>query len=172
MRHKHLASILLLVGAAGCVEKTEPGAVPTLTLRATVTDTNDCSVNVLDKAYASKGQIRGDVPSAFVGTVANESYHGFGCWVGTTDGAGDLIVLFSQNNFGKPLAVGTYTPALEVLDDTPPMRFHLKFRTSESATERLTTTDETPGTVVVEATPSGGRIIKVNTEVVRWSSAF
>lgn len=142
-------------------------------LSATITgDANACSVNVLDKSYSSLGQIRGDVPKSFIGTVPDKTYHGFGCWVATSGGDGDLIVLFSGNNLGKPLAVGSYTPVLEILDETPPMSAQVKFRTSEIGTDKLVTMESLPGTIIVEATPSGGRVIKVEADVVRWYSAF
>jgi hypothetical protein len=174
MKYSVIAGSLALLGAAGCVQKaTEPEAPPTYHLTATITEANQCNVNVLDKSYSSIGQIRGDVPSKFIGTVADKSYHGFGCWVATTGGDGDLIVLFSGNNLGKPLEVGTYTPSLEVLDDTPPMRAQVTFRTSEIGPDKLRTLDTLPGSIVVEATPSGGRIIKVDTQVSRiWGASL
>lgn len=173
MRYQLLAASAAIVGAIACVEKTSaPEAPPTFRLTATINESNVCAVNVLDKNYSSIGQIRGDVPKAFVGTVPTASYHGFGCWVATSGGDGDLIVLFSGNNLGKPLAVGKYTPALEILDETPPMRAQVKFRTSEIGADKLVTMDNLPGSIVVEATPSGGRIIRVDIDVVRWYSAL
>ena len=174
MRYSVITASLALLATAACVEKTtSPDEAPlTYSITGTITESNHCDVNVLDKAFTSIGQIRGDVPSKFIGTVANASYHGFGCWVATTGGDGDLIVLFSGNNLGKPLDVGTYTTGLDVLDDTPPMRATVTFRTSEIGTDRLRTTNTLPGTVVVEATPAGGRIIKVNAQLARWSNSF
>ena len=172
MKLQLLAASVAILGSTACAEKvTVPESQPTVRLTATVTDSNDCTVNVLNTSYQSKGQIRGDVPSRFIGTVADKSYHGFGCWVATAGGDGDLIVLFSGNNFGKPLAVGTYTPSLEVLDDTPAMRAQIVFRPSAFGGDKLRTLDNATGNVVVEGTPSGGRIIRVNADVVRWSSS-
>lgn len=174
MRYQIFAASAALLGAIGCVEKvTAPENVtPPVRLTATITEANVCTVNVLNTAYQSIGQIRGDVPSKFIGTVADKSYHGFGCWVATSGGDGDLIVLFSGNNLGKPLAVGTYTLSNEVLDDTPAMRAQVVFRPSALGGDKLRTLDNSAGSVVVEATPTGGRIIRVNADVVRWGAAF
>ena len=174
MRYSLITASLTLLATAACVEKTtSPDDVPlSYHITATITESNNCSVNVLDKSYSSIGQIRGDVSPKFIGTVADKSYHGFGCWVATTGGDGDLIVLFSGNNLGKPLDVGSYTPSLEVLDDTGPMRATVTFRTSEIGTDRLRTTDTLPGTITVEATPNGGRTIKVDAQLARWSNTF
>lgn len=173
MKHHLMAVSAGLLGAIACVEKaTSPEMPAPVRLTATITETNDCTVNVMNTTYQSKGQVRGDVPSKFIGTVADKSYHGFGCWVATPGGDGDLIVLFSGNNLGKPLAVGTYVPSLEVLDDTPLMRTQVVFRPSTFGADKLRTLDNSAGNVVVEATPSGGRTIRVNVDVVRWGSAF
>ena len=174
MRYKLLAASAAMLGATGCVEKTTsaPEAPPTFHLTATITESNTCAVKVLDKEYSSIGQVRGDRPKSFVGTLPTENYHGFGCWVATSGGDGDLVVLFSGNNVGKPLAVGTYTPSLDILDETPPMRTQVKFRTAELGTDKLITMDNLPGTVTVEATPTGGRVIKVDVDVVRWWGTF
>ena len=174
MRYKLLAGSAALLGATACLKNSTSGpeAPPTFHLTATITDANTCAVNVLNHDYSSIGQIRGDVPKAFVGTVAEKTYHGFGCWVATTGGDGDLIVLFSGNNLGKPLAVGTYTPVRDILDETPPMSAQVKFLTSEIGTDKLVTRESLPGTIVVEETPSGGRVIKVDADVYRWWSTF
>ena len=173
MRYKLLAASAAILGAAGCAEKVSaPQELPVFHLTATVTEANNCAVNVLDKSYSSIGQVRGDIPKSFVGTVADKKYHGFGCWVATSGGDGDLIVLFSGNNLGKPLAVGSYTPVLEILDETPPMSAQVKFRSAELGPDKLVTMENLPGSIVVEATPSGGRIIRVDTDVVRWYTGF
>ncbi len=175
MRYSVITAGLVLLATAACVEKTTSpdGAAPlSYRITATITESNHCDLNVLDKAYSSIGQIRGDVPSKFIGTVADKSYHGFGCWVATTGGDGDLIVLFSGNNLGKPLEVGTYTPSLEVLDDTPAKRATVTFRTSAIGSDRLRTTDALPGSIIVEATPTGGRIIRIDAQLARFSGTF
>ncbi len=163
-----------MLSLAACVENSAaPGtSAPTFRLRATVTESNDCDVSVLNKTYSSKGQIRGDVPSQFVGTIPQQSYHGFGCWVATSGGDGDLIVLFSGNNLGKPLAAGTYPLSLEVLDNTPLGRASVTFRPSEFGGDKLRTPTDASGSVVVEVTPSGGRRITVDAEMVRWNNSF
>ncbi|MEO8577219.1 MAG: hypothetical protein ABI556_10985 [Gemmatimonadales bacterium] len=173
MRYKILAVSAAILGATACVDKASgPQAAPTLHLTATITEANTCAVSVLDHDYSSIGQIRGDVPKSFVGTVSGASYHGFGCWVATSGNDGDLIVLFSGNNLGKPLAVGSYTPVRDILDETPAMSAQVRFQTSEIGTDKLVTSESLPGSVVVEATASGGRVIKVNTDVVRWYGTF
>lgn len=147
-------------------------AAPTFRLQATVTESNSCDVSVMSKVYSSKGQIRGDVPTQFVGTVAGQSYHGFGCWVSTSGGDGDLTVLFSGNNLGKPLAAGTYTLSREILDNAPLGRASVVFRPSDLGGDKLRTPDDANGTVVVEVTSSGGRRIVIDADVARWGRAF
>ena len=119
MRISVLAVSAAALALSGCEKATAPDVPPTYHLQATVTASNNCQVSVFDKNYSSIGQIRGDVPTAFVGTVPDKSYHGFGCWVATNDGDGDLIVLFAGNNLGKPLQVGTYPLVHEIYDNTP-----------------------------------------------------
>jgi hypothetical protein len=172
MRISVLAVSAAALALAGC-EKTPTAAdvPPTYHLQATVTASNNCQVSVLDKNYSSVGQIRGDVPTAFVGTVANRSYHGFGCWVATNDGDGDLVVLFSGNTLGKPLEVGTYPLVHEVLDNTPLGKAAVTFRSSLLG-DKLRTMDNAVGSVVVEKDANGSIIIRVDAEVVRWGEVF
>ena len=172
MRLQLLAATTAILGATACVDKATAPAPLVYHLSATITEANNCAVTVLDKNYQSNGMIRGDVPKAFVGTVPDKSYHGFGCWVATAGGDGDLVVLFSGNNLGKPLAVGSYTPSREILDETAPMHVQVRFQTSEIGTDKLVTMDDLAGSIVVEATPSGGRVIRINTDLVRWYTSF
>ncbi len=160
------------LGLCGCVDTNATADVPpTYHLSATVTASNACSVSVLDTNYSSIGQIRGDVPAAFVGTVADQSYHGFGCWVATSGGDGDLIVLFSGNAYGKPLETGTYQLVHQVLDDTPLGKASVSFRPS-SIGEKLRTMDDAVGNVIVSRDADGAIVIKVDAEMVRWGSVF
>lgn len=169
MRHKLTALSAALIATTACAEASSaPKEVPTFHLTATVTENNHCTVTVLGKTYSSIGQVRGDVPSQFIGTVAEKSYHGFGCWVQTGDGDGDLVVLFSGNNLGKPLEPGTYPLALEIFDNTPLHTAALNFRPSDLGGDKLRAKDNAAGAVTVEATPSGGRKITADVEVVRW----
>ena len=167
-----LAISAALLAVSGCKETSAPIEAPTYRLTATITENNTCTVNVLGKSYSSVNQVRGDVPAQFIGTVANESYHGFGCWVGTDGSDGDLIVLFSGNNLGKPLAPGTYPLAQEVLDETPPKMSAVSFRPSEFGPQRLRSKDGSPGQVVVAETASGGRTVTIDVELVRWGAIF
>ncbi len=144
---------------------------PTYHLSATVTASNNCSVSVQDKDYSSIGQIRGDVPTAFIGTVPEQSYHGFGCWVATSGGDGDLIVLFSGNNLGKPLEVGTYPLVHQVLDDTPLGMAAVTFRSSFMG-DKLRTMDGSTGNVIVEKDANGAIVIRVEADLVRWGNVF
>jgi|SRR5687768_4455636 len=171
MRHSILAIPALLIASA-CVEVTTPEPAAKVRLTASITDTNTCTVNLLGKTYSSANNVAGDLPSRFVGTVRDASYHGFGCWVGTSDGDGTIVVLFSGNNFGKPLEVGTYKVGLEVLDDTPAHVASVSFGGSHFGGHKMRTTDDSAGTVIVEATPSGGRRITIDVEVVRWGPIF
>src|SRR5215212_6168744 len=167
MRLQVLAISAVAFALAGCEKATSPDVPPTYHLTATVTASNNCSVSVFDKDYSSIGQIRGDVPSAFIGTVPEASYHGFGCWVATTGGDGDLIVLFSGNNLGKPLAVGTYPLVHQVLDNTPLGMAAVTFRSSLFG-DKLRTMDNAAGNVIVEKDANGAIVIRVDAEVVRW----
>ena len=164
--------VAVIALAAGCKEQTGPVESPTYRITATVTEDNKCTVNALGKSYSSIGQVRGDVPSKFVGTLSDKTYHGFGCWVAADQGDGDLIVLFSGNNFGKPLKAGTYPLKLELLDDTPPNFASVNFRPSEFGADRLRTRDGAVGSVTVTETPAGGRTITVDVEAVRWGPIF
>lgn len=173
MRLKLLAASAAILGVAACkTDNAIVGPAPAYRLKATVTEANSCDVSVMDKSYSSLGQIRGDVPKTFMGTVAQASYHGFGCWVATSGGDGDLIVLFSGNTLGKPLEPGTYPLSREILDDTPLGRANVTFRPSTLQGDKLTTLDNASGSVVVEATPTGGRTITIDVDVTRWGRAF
>jgi len=172
MRYRLLATASAILAVSACKEAAAPGAIPTFHLTATVTEANTCAVTTLERSFNSIGQIRGDVPSSFVGTVPEASYHGFGCWVATDGGDGDLIVLFSRNNFGKPLAPGTYTLTHRVFDETPAGYAAVSFRTAFLGVDKLVTMDNAVGSVVVEATPSGARRIHVDAEVVRYGQGF
>jgi hypothetical protein len=142
-----------------------------------VTQNTTCDVSVQDKSYSSIGQVRGDLPKAFVGTVANGGYHGFGCYVAVdglspAKGDGDLIVLFAGNTLGKPLDPGTYQLKREILDDTPLGFANVSFRPSDLNGDKLTSLDGAVGTVTVVATPDGGRVIRIDAHVSRWTKGF
>ncbi|HEX6574521.1 MAG TPA: hypothetical protein VF042_06075, partial [Gemmatimonadaceae bacterium] len=168
MRFSILALAASSLAVLGCKEVGPVEAPPAYHLSATFTEANTCQVSVLGNEYSSIGQIRGDVPKSFVGTVPKESYHGFGCWVATSGGDGDVIVLFSGNNLGKPLAPGTYSLTHNVLDDTPAMMATVTFRTSAIGGDKLVPMDGATGNVIVTETENGGRLIKVEADVVRW----
>ena len=171
MRFRALAVSAAALALAGCDKATSPDVPPTYHLSATVTASNNCSVSVLDNDYSSIGQIRGDVPKDFIGTVPEQSYHGFGCWVATSGGDGDLIVLFSGNNLGKPLEVGTYPLVHQVLDNTPRGRAAVSFRSSLFG-DKLRTMDGATGNVIVEKDANGAIVIRVEADVVRWGNVF
>lgn len=171
MRLTHFTLPAALFVTAACVEQASaPIELPKHRLTATVTSDNHCTVNVMGKTYSSIGQVRGDVPSQFIGTIPDESYHGFGCWVSTDDGDGDLIVIFSGNNLGKPLEVGQYAVQFNVYDETPRHIAAVNFRPSSLGGERLRTRDNSVGTVTVSAAPDGGRTITVDVETSPWGA--
>lgn len=172
MRFSVFAGLGALVGAFACTDNAASPDVPTFHVSATVTSANSCAVTAMDKSYSSLGQIRGDLPTQFIGTVAGQSYHGFGCWVATNDGDGDLIVLFSGNNLGKPLATGTYQLVHEVLDETPLGMASVTFRPSALGGGKLRTLDGAAGSVVVTRDQAGAVTIAVEADLVRWGSAF
>ena len=168
----YVLALSAVIGGLGCAKPSEPVEAPTFRLTATITEDNHCTVNVLGKTYSSIGQVRGDVPSQFIGTVPDKSYHGFGCWVKTADGDGDLVVLFAGNHLGKPLDTGTYPPKLNILDDTPLHTAAVNFRPSEFGGDKLRTKDTSTGNVRVEEVPGGGRRVIIDVDLVRWTTLF
>jgi hypothetical protein len=174
MRFPILAGAIATLAIAACTENTGPVEVaPTFHLSANVTGSGDCTVTALGHDYISNNAQRGDVGLKFVGTVPNDSYHGVGCWVGTEGGDGDLIIIFSGNSLGQPLAVGTYQLNREILDNTPLMHANVTFRNSEMPGDKLTTLDNAVGSVVVDSTASGARVIHADVELTRWrTNAF
>lgn len=171
MRHPLLAIPAALLVISACKESVAPEA-PLVRILATVTEANTCAVTTLGKSYSSVGQIKGDVPARFVGTLAGEPYHGFACWVSTSGGDGSLTVIFSGNNIGKPLAPGTYSLRQDLLFDTPPGMASVSFYTSTLGSHRLKTLDNANGSVIVEETASGGRIIRVDVDAVEYGPIF
>lgn len=168
MRLPLFAISIAILAATGCTESTPLEPVPTLHLSASISGTGECSVSTLNKNYVSFGNQRGDIGAKFVGTVPQDSYHGVGCWVGTAGGDGDLIIIFSGNTLGKPLDVGTYQLNREILDGLPPMHANVTFRNSDMPGDKLVTLDNSVGSVVVDSTASGARIIRADVEVTRW----
>jgi hypothetical protein len=171
MRYTILALSAASLALLGCEKATTAPDPEFVHLSATITAKNTCAVTVMDKQFISTNNIRGDLPGQFVGTVADKSYHGFGCWVGSTSVAGedgDLIVLFSGNNLGLPLEPGTYSLVHEVYNDTPLGRATVTFKSSTLGGGSLRTLDTSAGNVVVEATPDGGRTISVEADVTLW----
>ena len=171
MRYKVFALSAASLAFVGCAEKVVAPESETFHISATVTASNTCAVTAMDKQYSSVNQVRGDIPDKFVGTVAGASYHGFGCWVGSNSVAGedgDLIVLFSGNNLGKPLEPGTYGIVHEVYDDTPTGKAAVTFRASALEGAKLRTLDTSAGNVIVEMTPDGGRTVRVEVDAVEW----
>ena len=172
MRHQLLALSAIVFAAASCKEASAPIDPPRFRVTAVVTDDNKCTVSAMDKTYSSSGQIRGDQPSQFVGTVADKSYHGFGCVVLAPGTDGDIIVLFSGNNVGKPLDPGVYPLSQEIVDNTPAGVASVRFNSSDYGPFKLRTRDGAPGSVTVEVTANGGRRIIVDVETVQFGDPF
>jgi len=167
MRHRiGLAAALLAVVA--CEQTSAPFEPPVFRVTATVTDDNKCTVSAMGKTYTSSGQVRGDKPSQFVGTMPTLNYHGFGCVVHADGLPGDIIVQFSRNNFGKPLELGTYPLSLEIVDESRPHIASVRFDSQDYGPFMLRTTDKSAGTVKVEETQTGGRRITVDVEMIQW----
>ncbi len=178
MRSSCLA-LALVVAAAGCkTDTTSPEAGPTYRVVANISGTNTCSVNTLDASYGSVGQIRGDVPKKFVGTLADKGYHGFTCWVSTDNGVtangdnGFINVIFAGNTYGKPLDVGTYSLRFYILDDSPPMTATIRFHPASLNNDELRPLDNAVGSIVVDSTANGTRSVHVDLQAVRWHSGF
>ena len=169
----------LAVAASACkpATSTAPVAPQTVHVTATVTASNTCSVNTPDQSYGSIGQITGDAPAKFIGTL-DKNYHGFSCWVSvdggvsTKSGDGFLNIVFSGNNFGKPLVVGTYGLRLEILDNTPPMMATIRFHPSNLGGDELRPLDNAVGAITVDSTASGARNIHVDLQAVRYGYGF
>ena len=177
MRTSYFVLALGLAASACKTDTTAPAAAPTFHVAATVTGSNTCAVNTLNLSYGSIGQISGDVPAKFVGTL-DKNYHGLTCWVsvdgGVTSNGGDgfLNIVFSGNSFGKPLAVGTYGLRLQILDDTPLMMATIRFHTSSLGGDELRPLDNAVGSITVDSTANGARNIHVNLEATRWRYGF
>ena len=174
MRLSLFALSAALFAASGCQETAAPVDAPVFRVTATILETNECVVSALGKTYESQGQVRGDTPSQFIGTEKTLKYHGFGCAVfrQTRDADGDIIVLFSQNNFGKPLEPGTYKIVSEIVDETPAGYASVRFNSSDFPDWKLNSMDNLAGSVKVEATPAGGRKITVDVEMIQWGEPF
>lgn len=167
MRHKFGLAAALLAFVA-CEQTSAPFEPPVFRVTATVTDDNKCTVSAMEKTYTSSGQVRGDKPSQFVGSMPNVNYHGFGCVVHADGVPGDIIVQFSRNNFGKPLEPGTYPLSLEILDETSPRVASVRFDSEDYGPFKLRTSNKSAGTVKVEETETGGRRITVDVEMIQW----
>jgi hypothetical protein len=179
MRPSYLVLALVAVSSACKVDTTAPFvAAPTYHVLATITGTNTCAVNALDVAYGSIGQISGDKPTKFVGTLSDKGYHGFSCWVSTDGGItangdnGFINVIFSGNTFGQPLQVGTYGLKLDILDDTPPMMASIRFHPASLSNDELRPLDGAVGSIVVDSTASGVRNIHIDLQATRWHYGF
>ncbi len=172
-------ALALISVASACknADPTTPVAPPTFHVTATVTGSNTCTVNAVDHTYGSIGQIAGDTPAKFIGTL-DKNYHGLSCWVsvdgGVTKNGGDgfLNIIFSGNNLGKPLDVGTYGLRLEILDNTPPMTATIRFHPSSLGGDELRPLDNAQGSITVDSAANGARTIHVDLQAVRYSTAF
>ncbi|MEO5904326.1 MAG: hypothetical protein ABIQ55_09965 [Gemmatimonadaceae bacterium] len=175
--HIHMRSCFVLavaLAAAGCkTDSTTPEAPVTFRVTATITGTNTCAVNALEKSYGSIGQIAGDKPTKFVGTL-DKNYHGLSCWVSadggvtTTGGDGFFNIIFSGNTLGKPLAVGTYGLRFEIFDGTPLMMATIRFGSSSIGGDELRPLDNAQGAITVDSTANGTRNIHVDLQAVRY----
>lgn len=166
MKYASIPALAVFIVSAGCAkEPVAPAEGRTFALVATITESSQCTMSFLGKDYKSENKIRGDVPSKFIGTIPDKSYHGFGCVVDNPAGEGDLIIVFSGNRFGQPLAVGTYQLATDILNETPPMRANVTFRSAVIDAERFSTFDGARGSVVVDSIANGGRRVRVDVDV-------
>ena len=171
--------LALTVAASACKVDSATTAEPPVTFHvvATVSGANTCAVNTLDKSLSSIGQISGDKPTKFVGTL-DKNYHGLSCWVSadggvsTNGGDGFFNVIFSGNNLGKPLAVGTYGLRFEILDTTPEMMATVRFGSSILGGDELRPLDNAQGAIVVDSTANGTRVIHVDLQAIRYHRWF
>ena len=172
--------LALAVAASACKTDTAtaPVAAPTYRVLATVSGTNTCAVNSMNQTYGSIGQITGDVPAKFIGTLPDKNYHGLSCWVsvdgGVTTNGGDgfLNIVFAGNDYGQPLAVGTYGLRLEILDDSPPMTATIRFHPSALNGGELRPLDNAVGSIVVDSTANGMRNIHIDLQATIWQYGF
>ncbi len=171
--------LALAVAASACKVDSTSTAEPPVTFRvtATISGNNTCAVNTLQKSLSSIGQIAGDKPTKFIGTL-DKNYHGLTCWVSadggvsTTGGDGFFNVVFSGNTFGKPLAVGTYGLRFEILDNSPEMMATIRFGSSILGGDELRPLDNAQGSVVVDSTANGTRTIRVDLQAIRYHRGF
>lgn len=162
----------MVLALAGC-KATDTTIAPLpegIPMTFSVTDKGVCTVQIENHTYTSVGQVRYDSPPAFVGTIQNMGYHGFSCWVGTPGGDGEIKVVFAGDNYGKPLAVGKYTPRLEFRYDEPGFAW-VTFRSAMLGT-RLLQTYDAQGSVDVSATADGGRNITGELRVLPLDMGF
>lgn len=173
----YLALALALAAMACKTDSTTTEPPVTFHVVATVSGANTCAVSALDKNYASIGQIKGDVPSKFIGTL-DKNYHGLSCWVsvdgGQTINGGDAFmnVIFSGNTLGKPLAVGTYGLRFEILDNTPEMMATIRIGSSSIGGDELRPLDNAQGSITVDSTANGTRNIHVDLQAIRYHRGF
>ncbi|MEP6508206.1 MAG: hypothetical protein ABJC63_08265 [Gemmatimonadales bacterium] len=171
--------LALAIAASACKIESTTTAEPPVTFHvtATISGNNTCAVNALDKNLSSIGQIKGDTPSKFIGTL-DKNYHGISCWVsadgGVTTASGDAFfnVIFSGNNLDKPLAVGRYGLRFEILDSTPKLMATVRFGSSSIGGDELRPLDDAQGSVTVDSTANGTRTIHVDLQAIRYHRGF
>jgi hypothetical protein len=172
-------ALAVLLAASGCkvAESTTPLDPTMYHITATISGSNACTVTAPDNTYSSVNNITGDLPKKFVSTF-DRNYHGFSCWVSVDGGvsealgAGFFNVIFSGNTLGKPLAVGTYKPKFEILDETPAMYASIRFKTLELNGDEYRPLDTSIGSIVVDSTADGTRNIHVDLQAFRFKYTF
>jgi uncharacterized lipoprotein YbaY len=170
MRHFGFSSIAAALVLAGCAKETTAPVQPaSVTLRATITPDNRCTVETLGQTYTSIGQVRGVVLPAFSGNLENDGYHAVGCWVAAPDGTdGDLVVLFAGNSFQKQFETGTFQPRFEPPFGATDKIVSVSFRAAVLTNQRLATVDQSTGSVVVDSDAKGNRTVRVDVTAIKY----
>jgi hypothetical protein len=166
MRIIALSSITAVLVATGCVQDlSEPKPLETVSLRATITSDNHCTVETMGRTYTSIGQVRGVTLPTFSGALENEGWHALGCWVAMSDGTdGELVLTFSGNFFQKPFEPGSYSlRSAEKL-------VSVSFRSVAFGNMKLRTIDQSTGGVTVEGPLDGAKTVRVDVTAIKYET--
>lgn len=172
MRIIALSSIAAVLVATGCVQDlSEPKPLETVSLRATITSDNHCTVETTGRTYTSIGQVRGVTLPTFSGALENEGWHALGCWVAMSDGTdGELVLTFSGNSFQKPFEPGSYSLRFEPPYGSAEKLVSVSFRSVAFGNMKLRTIDQSTGGVTVEGQLDGAKTVRVDVTAIKYET--
>jgi len=172
MRIIALSSIAAVLVATGCVQDlSAPTPLENISLRATITSDNRCTVETMGRTYTSIGQVRGATLPIFSGALQNDGWHSIGCWVAMSDGTdGELVLTFSGNSFQKPFEPGSYSPRFEPPYGSSEKLVSVSFRSVAFGNMKLKTIDQSTGGVTIEGTLNGVKTVHVDVSVIKYQT--